>query len=578
MNLFSILKEKIVEGLKKFTELKDTTDFSKVVVEPCKDKAHGEAATNAALVLAKEAGSNPRQFAEKIKDFLEKDQDIEKIDIAGPGFVNIKLRSSFWQSILTQILKEKEHFGKTNQGGGRKINVESLSTNPTGPIHMGHCRIAVIGDVLSNLLAFVGYDVTREYYINDAGGQIDILARSVYIRYKQSLGIVIEAIPEGLYPGDYLIPVGKALAEKEGKKWLDQPEEAWLPIFRPFAVDAMMALIREDLKTIGINYDVFTSEHEVIQKGYLDKALNVLEKQNLIYTGVLEAPKGMVIEDFEQKPQTLFKSTTFGDDVDRPLKRSNGTWAYFAGDIGYHLYKYERGFNHMVLVLGGDHGGYTKRIKAAVNALSHNQVNLDAKMAQMVKVLRGGEIVRMSKRAGQFVTMREVVEEVTKDVVRFIMLTRRDEAPLEFDLTEVVEQSKENPVFYVQYAYTRGCSVLRNATEALNFNTLPDLTTVDLSLLNDESELYLIQTLALWPRSVETAANMHEPHRIAFYLQDVAHAFHSLWNKGRDQKTLRFLREDNRELSLARLAMIQAMLFVMKSGLNIIGVTPHEEM
>ena len=522
----------------------------------------------------------PREFAELLAEKLKALPIVDSVEIAGPGFVNMRLSKTFWDGCLQEILEAGESFGSSDMGKGRKKNVEFVSANPTGPMHVGHSRGAVFGDALASLLQKAGYDVTREYYINDAGAQVDVLARSAFLRYKEALGENIGAIPEGLYPGAYLIPVGKALAEKYGKVWLDKPEAEWLSVFRAFAIEKMMDMIRDDLAALGIKFDVFSSERALVEAGKIDEVIEFLRAKGLVYEGVLEPPKGKIVEDYEPHPQTLFKATLFGDDVDRALKKSNGFQTYFASDMAYHLDKYRRGFDDMIDVWGADHGGYVKRMQAAIKALTDGKAKLDMKLCQMVNLMSNGEPVKMSKRAGTFVTLRDMVDAVGKDVMRFIMLTRKNDAQLDFDVEKVKEQSKDNPVFYVNYAYARAASVRRRAREMFPNRdlSLSALAKADFSLLNDDAEVALIRLLAEFPRQVEVAAAAHEPHRIAYYLNDVASAFHGLWNKGRENADLRFLEADKPEQSLARLALIEATAVVIASGLGIFGVTPAEEM
>ena len=478
------------------------------------------------------------------------------------------------------MLRAGLSYGDSPLGGGRKVNVEYVSANPTGPLHIAHARGAVIGDALAGILIKAGYDVTKEYYINDAGAQVDTLARSAYLRYRESLGEEIGEIPSGMYPGDYLKGVGQALAERHGEKWLALPESDWLSEVRRFAIDRMMDLIREDLLVLGVDQEVFTSERALVEAGAVERAVEALREKGMVYEGLLEPPKGKPVEDWEPVPLTLFKSTEFGDDVDRPIRKSDGSWTYLAGDMANHFDKYRRGFNIQIDIWGADHSGQVKRTQAAVTALTGGEASLNVQICQLVKLQRGGREVKMSKRAGTFVTLREVIDEVGKDVVRFIMLTRKNDAPLDFDLQKVVEQSRDNPVFYVQYAHARGCSVLRHAIDELL--TIPQddaaLAEVDLNLLTDPGELALIKKLAEWPRLVEAAAEAFEPHRVAFYLQELAAQFHGLWTKGKDNAALRFLQPDDMNLSAARLAMVRAVLIVIGSGLATIGVTPIEEM
>ncbi len=583
MNIFTAIRNNILDSLNELVKdgkLPATIDASRMVAEPPRDAAHGDAATNAAMVMANQAGMKPREFAELLAEKLKALPIVDSVEIAGPGFVNMRLSKTFWDGCLQEILEAGESFGSSDMGKGRKKNVEFVSANPTGPMHVGHSRGAVFGDALASLLQKAGYDVTREYYINDAGAQVDVLARSAFLRYKEALGENIGAIPEGLYPGAYLIPVGKALAEKYGKVWLDKPEAEWLSVFRAFAIEKMMDMIRDDLAALGIKFDVFSSERALVEAGKIDEVIEFLRAKGLVYEGVLEPPKGKIVEDYEPHPQTLFKATLFGDDVDRALKKSNGFQTYFASDMAYHLDKYRRGFDDMIDVWGADHGGYVKRMQAAIKALTDGKAKLDIKLCQMVNLMSNGEPVKMSKRAGTFVTLRDMVDAVGKDVMRFIMLTRKNDAQLDFDVEKVKEQSKDNPVFYVNYAYARAASVRRRAREMFPNRdlSLSALAKADFSLLNDEAEVALIRLLAEFPRQVEVAAAAHEPHRIAYYLNDVASAFHGLWNKGRENADLRFLEADKPEQSLARLALIEATAVVIASGLGIFGVTPAEEM
>ncbi len=563
-------------------------DFARVAVEPPRDPAHGDLATNAAMVLAGAAKENPMALAERIAAALGR-HDLTSGDYHGggftaaaarPGFLNIRLDPAVWHAQLRAILKAGTAYGDSTIGGGAAVNVEFVSTNPTGPIHVGHGRGAVVGDALAALLAKAGFAVHREYYINDAGAQVDALARSTHLRYREALGEAIGAIPDGLYPGEYLAATGRALADRDGRKWLDRPEAEWLRPVGDFAVAAMIRLIRADLTALGVGFDAYVSERELVERGAVDECLAELEQRGLIYTGVLAAPKGKLPEDWEPRPLTLFRATQFGDDVDRPLKRSDGSWTYFGADIAYHRDKYRRGFKNLIDVWGADHGGHVKRMQAAVRAVTDGAATLDIKLCQLVNLLDKGEPVRMSKRAGTFVTLREVVDEVGKDVFRFIMLTRRNDQALDFDFAKVTEQSKDNPVFYVQYAHARAASVMRHAAAQLPAARLGDaaLSAAPLDRLADPLELALIRLLAGWPRVVESAAEAHEPHRIAFFLQDVAAQFHLLWTKGRDEATLRFLVAADPALTCARLALVRAVALVIASGLAVIGVTPAEEM
>ena len=583
MNLFAHFRQAVITAAAELAargELAAGLDTAAITVEPPRDPAHGDVATNAALVLAKAARQPPRALAEKLAAELKRDPAVVAAEVAGPGFINLRLAESFWLQRLRDVLVAGTAYGDSTMGNGEKVNVEYVSANPTGPLHVGHGRGAVFGDALANLLVKAGYGVTREYYVNDAGAQVDVLARSAHLRYCEALGDPIGAIPEGLYPGDYLKPVGAALAARDGARWRDVPEADWLAVLRSFTIDRMMGLIRQDLDALGIHHAVFTSERKLHDDGRVQAAIDALAAKGLIYEGVLEPPKGKKIEDWEPRPQLLFKATQFGDEVDRPLKKSDGSWTYFAADIAYHYDKYRRGFGHMIDVWGADHGGYVKRVQAAVKALTGGEGDLDVKICQLVNLLDGGQPVRMSKRAGSFVTLRDVVDEVGRDVVRFIMLTRKNDAPLDFDFQKVTEQSKDNPVFYVQYAHARAHSVMRHAREALPGADLSDLAlaAADLARLTHPAELGLIKAMANWPRQVETAAAAHEPHRIAFYLYDLAAAFHGLWNLGKEDSGLRFLIAEDAKLTLARLALVRAMAVVIASGLAVMGVTPVEEM
>jgi arginyl-tRNA synthetase len=582
MNVFADFRRAVLDAVQQLAAqqvLHEGLPLQAVTVEPPRDPSHGDLATNAAMVLAKPAKLNPRALAEKLQPLLAALPSVTAVEIAGPGFINLRLDPAHWQAQAAVILKAGTGYGDSQLGQGEPVNVEYVSANPTGPMHVGHCRGAVFGDALAALLEKAGYMVCREYYINDAGAQVDVLARSAHLRYREALGESIE-IPEGLYPGDYLKPVGAALAKQYGDKFRDAPEADWLQAFRLAATDAMMAMIREDLAALNIRHATFTSERKLHEDGLVQQAFDRLQQRDLIYTGVLEPPKGKLPEDWEARPQALFKATEFGDDIDRPLKKSDGSWTYFGADIAYHDDKYRRGFKQMIDVWGADHGGYVKRMKAAVKAMSMGEGELDIKLVQMVNLLDDGQPVRMSKRAGTFVTLRDVVDEVGKDVVRFIMLTRKNDAQLDFDFKKVTEQSKDNPVFYVQYAHARICSVLRNARTEVPTIATDDasLSGADMKRLSHEAELTLLKLLANWPRLVESAAEAHEPHRVAFFLQDVAAAFHGLWNVGRDDVTARFLIAEDLELTRARLALIRAVAIVIASGLAVMGVTPVEEM
>ncbi len=579
MNLFADIRGLVLSCLEALTAdglLPDGLDFANVAVEPPRDASHGDMATNAAMVLAKPAGLPPRQIAEALAPRLMADPRVETAEVAGPGFLNLRLAAGVWQDLVQVALQQGQAYGRSDLGKGQRVNVEFVSANPTGPMHVGHVRGAVFGDALAALLAYAGHEVTREYYINDGGGQVDVLARSAYERYREAHGLSPE-IAEGLYPGDYLKPVGEAMKAKFGDTFLDKGEQYWLAEVRDFATEAMMTMIREDLAALGVTMDVYSSEKALYGTGKIEAAIDRLRDMDLIYEGVLEPPKGKTPEDWEPREQTLFRSTAHGDDVDRPVKKSDGSWTYFAPDIAYHYDKVTRGFDLLIDVLGADHGGYVKRLKAVVAALSENRVPLDVKLIQLVKLWKKGEPFKMSKRAGTFVTLRDVVDEVGADVTRFVMLTRKNDAPLDFDFDKVLEQSKDNPVFYVQYAHARIRSVLRKAEEAGLDVSDAALAKADLAQLAHEAELAVAKKLAEWPRLVEIAAKGNEPHRVAFYLYDLASEFHSLWNRGNDLPHLRFLQEDE-AASTAKIALARATGVVISAGLGILGVTPVEEM
>jgi arginyl-tRNA synthetase len=583
MNVYNIFRDQIRAELERMAaagSLPGEVAGARFAVEPPREAGHGDMSTNVAMVLAKPAKMPPKALAEKLVTALRGKAGITGADIAGPGFINVRFRPEYWQSQVAEILRAGPGYAESDLGAGKPVNIEYVSANPTGPMHVGHGRGAVVGDALAALLAKAGHDVTREYYINDAGAQVDILARSAHLRYREAIGEAIGAIPSGLYPGNYLKPVGEALAKRDGAKWRDRPEAEWLPTFREFAVAAMMAEIKEDLAVLGVRHAIFSSELELVGSGAIRDAVADLEAKDLIYVGVLEPPKGMKPDDWEPRPQTLFLSTKFGDDVDRPLKKSDGSWTYFAADIAYHRDKFRRGFPTMVDVWGADHKGYVKRMQAAVTALTGGKGELDVRICNLVNLFEKGEPVKMSKRAGTFVTLREVIDQVGRDAVRFMMLTRGNEATLDFDLAKVLEQSKDNPVFYVQYAHARACSVLRNAAAAFPGLKLDDssLGTAHLERLTDQGELGLVKLLAGWPRVVEIAAEAHEPHRVAYFLTEVAAAFHGHWNRGNDDTGLRFIVAEDRELTQARVAMVRAIAIVIADGLNVIGVTPVEEM
>ncbi len=579
MNLFAEIRALVIDALGQLEAagtLPEGLQTRGVAVEPPRDPAHGDMATNAAMVLAKPAGMKPRDIAEALAGVLAKSDRIASADVAGPGFLNLRLSNELWQGVVGAILTAGTDFGRSATGQRKRVNVEYVSANPTGPLHVGHTRGAVFGDALASLLAFAGFDVTREYYINDGGAQVDVLARSVYLRYLEAHGQEV-AFEDGTYPGDYLIPVGEALKDKVGEAYVGKPESDWLIPVRDFATEAMMDLIREDLAALGVAMDVFYSEKSLYGTGRIEAAIEDLKSRDLVYWGTLPPPKGKKPEDWEAREQWLFRSTAYGDDEDRPVQKADGSWAYFAPDIAYHYDKVQRGFDALIDVFGADHGGYVKRMKAAVAALSQERVPLDIKLTQLVRLFKNGQEFKMSKRAGTFVTLRDVIDEVGPDVTRFMMLTRKNDAQFDFDLDAALEQSKENPVFYVQYAHARVASVLRKVAEQ-GWDASDDiLARQDLSGLTDPSELALVRKLAEWPRMVEGAADAHEPHRIAFYLYDLAGEFHALWNKGNDKPDLRFLQPDAQS-SLPKIALARAVAVVIASGLGILGVKPAEEM
>ncbi len=566
--LDSILDQLVEEG-----KLPAGLNRASVAIEPTRDPRHGDLATNAAMVLSRPAGTNPRALAEIIKPALEELPGVAGAEIAGPGFINIRLDDSVWRDELVTILAEKERYGLSTVGGNERVNVEYVSANPTGPMHMGHCRGAVVGDALARLLEAAGFRVTKEYYVNDAGSQVDTLARSAHLRYREALGEDIGEIPEGFYPGDYLKPVGEMLASEFGDRWVGRPEEEWLPIFKEKSVAAMIDLIRHDLGLLGIHHDIFASEAELQKSGMVEKTAEQLRSKGLVYEGELERPKSLDPHDeWEPTSLTLFRSTRFGDDQDRPMKKSDGSWTYFGADAAYHLQKAEKA-DHLVNIWGADHSGTVKRVQAAVTALTDGRVDLDVKLVQMVRLFRAGEPIKMSKRAGNFVTLADVVREVGKDVVRFMMLTKRSDSMLDFDFAKVIEASKDNPVFYVQYAHARVRSLQRRAAEAGLAGEGP----ADLTLLDGE-ELALVKLAAQYPRIVEGAALAHEPHRVAFYLYDLAAALHALWNRGNDDPERRFLLENNPQLSRARLELAGGIGQIIRNGLGLMGVEAAEEM
>ncbi|OCX60969.1 arginine--tRNA ligase [Thioclava sp. SK-1] len=580
MNLFAEMRVAVIAALDELVaegHLPAGLNYTNVAVEPPRDALHGDMATNAAMVLAKPAGAKPRDIAEKLAAKLAQSPRLSSAEVAGPGFLNLRLAPSIWGEVAKAALAQGAEYGRASLGEGLKVNVEYVSANPTGPMHVGHTRGAVFGDALASLLDFAGYDVTREYYINDGGAQVDVLARSAYERYREAHGLEPE-ISEGLYPGDYLIPVGTALKEKFGDSLLNKGEQYWLADVRDFSIAAMLDMIRADLAMLNVKMDVFYSEKSLYGTGQIEAALKRLDDLGLIYEGVLEPPKGKLPEDWEEREQTLFRSTKFGDDVDRPVKKSDGKWTYFAPDIAYHYTKVERGFDLLIDVFGADHGGYVKRMKAAVSALSEGRVPLDVKLIQLVKLFKKGQPFKMSKRAGTFVTLRDVVEQAGADVTRFHMLTRKNDAPLDFDFDKVLEQSKDNPVFYVQYAHARISSVMRKARDAGWDMSDARLAGADLSGMTHEAELELAKKIAEWPRLVEIAARANEPHRIAFYLYDLASDLHALWHRGNDTPSLRFFQEGDENATCAKICLARATAVVISAGLGILGVTPAEEM
>lgn len=585
MNLYALFSERISDALgelKADGTLPEDITMAGITAEPPRDPSHGDIATNAAMVLAKPAGMKPREVAEKLAALLAKGEDVADVQIAGPGFINITLAESFWPSIVKSVLESGEEFGRSDVGASEPVNVEYVSVNPTGPLHVGHGRVAVFGDALAELLKFAGYHVTTEYYINDAGAQVNALARSAFMRYREALGEDIGAIPEGDYPGDYLKPVGEALAKEHGKDLVGAEENEWMPVVRDFATSAMLDRIKDDLASLNIKQDVFFSERSLIEgeRDRVGETIEQLREKGLIYEGRLPPPKGKVPDDWEDREQTLFRASEFGDDIDRALVKSDGSYTYFASDMAYHNDKFRRGFKTMIDVWGADHGGYVKRMKAAVEALSGGEAELDVKICQLVRLFRAGEPVKMSKRAGEFVTLREVVDEVGSDSVRFIMLYRKNDAQLDFDFVKVTEQSRDNPVFYVQYAHARAYSVFRNTQDVFADLTPEGLNTQSLKfdLLNTEEELSLIKRISQFPRVIEAAAVAHEPHRVAFYLHELAGDFHSLWNRGKELPQLRFINPADRDLTEVRVALVAAVAAVLATGLKILGVQPIREM
>ncbi len=586
MHLFQTAKDAIIEALSNAVKAGDLPETAKegnlaaITAEPPRDSSHGDIATNIAMVLAKPAGMNPRAFAEKLLPHLNHWDTLEKAEIAGPGFINLTLKPQALYALIPAIMDAGIGYGNSQIGNGQRVNVEYVSANPTGPMHIGHARGAIVGDVIAMLLIKTGHDVTKEYYINDAGAQVDILARSAHLRYRQQCGEAIDAIPEGFYPGEYLVDVAENFYSRWGNAYQHVPEEEWLPVLRDFALECMMALIRADLEALGVAHDVFTSEAAIARSGAIAKTIERLNQKGLVYRGVLEPPKGTQPEDWEAREQLLFKSTSYGDDMDRALEKSNGTHTYFAADVAYLQHKLDRGFTALVLGLGADHGGYVKRMKAATDALSESKVGIDILLHQLVNLTDNGQPVKMSKRAGTFVTAREVVDAVGKDVLRFLMLTRKAEATLDFDLKLAKEQSRDNPVFYVQYAHARIYSVIRNAHTAMADLKTRDLHRADehFHLLSAPEELALLKKMAEWPRIVEAAALHREPHRVTYYLTELAEQFHQLWHSGNANPDLRFIREDDLNLTHARLALIKACATTIASGLQVMGVEPVMQM
>jgi arginyl-tRNA synthetase len=577
---FSVVVQAILADLAASGTLPTGLDTSRVVVEAPRDVTHGDLATNAAMVLSKPASMKPRDLAELLVPRLVAHPEVLGAEIAGPGFINLRLTEGFWRDRLKDVLVAGAAYGESDEGKGKRVNVEYVSANPTGPLTAGHARGAVVGDAIANLLAKTGHEVCREYYINDAGAQVDVLARSAFLRYREALGETIAEIPPGFYPGEYLKAVGQALAERDGAKWRDLPEAEWLPEVRTFAVAKMMAAIESDLGALGIHMDRFSSERALVEAGAVKRALAELEGRGLLYTGILEPPKGKQLDDWEPREQLLFRSTQFGDDVDRPLAKADGSFTYFANDIAYHFDKFSRGYPTLIDIVGADHGGWVKRITAAVVALTDGKAAIDIKLCQLVNLLQDGQPVKMSKRSGTFVTLRDIIDEVGRDVVRFIMLTRRNDQTLDFDFAKVTEQSKDNPVYYVQYAHARCRSVLRLAEKQYGAGILSSesLLAADIDRLDSPEELDMIRRMAAWPAVVSGAADAHEPHRIAFYLYDLAASFQQLYARGNNNATLRFLLENDRSLTIARLALVQSVATVIAGGLRLIGVEPVEEL
>ncbi len=584
MNIFEYFRKEILRIITSFSEegaLPKNLDVSLIKFELSKNLAHGDLASNAALVLSRSVGEEPKEIASLLAGELRKIGHVEEVGIAGPGFINLTLENKFWHEQLRQILSAGTAYGDANFGNGDKVNVEYVSANPTGPLHIAHARGAVFGDVISNLLEKVGYSVTREYYINDAGAQIAALGRSAHMRYCQALGDDIGEMPEGLYPGEYLIGIGQELAKFYGDKWQKKPEIEWLNLFSEFSSAKMMELIRADLSALGVYQEVFTSEREVVDAGWVDQMFSFLKEKNLVYTGVLSRPKGSGAQNnWEKRPQVLFRATRFGDSSDRALKKTNDEWTYFASDIANHFLKFNRGFRRMINIWGADHAGYIDRMKAAVSGITEGKGQLEVKLCQIVHLKKAGRPVRMSKRSGDFVTLRSVIDEIGKDIIRFIMLTRSNDSQMDFDLEKVVEQTRDNPVFYVQYAHARCCSILRHASQHFPKKDLDpvSLAAAELGKIRNRSELNIIKTLSAWPQVVESAAISLEPHRVVFYLYDLASLFHALWNKGKEEADLKFLNPRDPELTRCRLALVESVRSVIASGLHLVGVEPLQEL
>lgn len=583
MDIFAIFSKRVVDALN--TQFPDDDRLqpllARVVVEPPRDPGHGDLSTNAAMVVAKPLGKSPREIATALASHFENDADVASVEVAGPGFINFRLHNRIWLQMLSEVAAKGADFGKADIGKGTKVNVEYVSANPTGPMHVGHTRGAVYGDALASLMEFCGFDVTREYYLNDAGGQVDVLARSAFLRYREALGENIGEIPQGLYPGDYLVPVGQALAATFGDSLKEQPESEWLEKVKTITLAAMVELIKADLAKLGITHEVFFSEKTLHgSDGQIAKTLAWLREKGLVYQGKLEPPKGKLPDDWEDREQTLFRATDFGDDTDRALVKSDGSFTYFASDIAYHRDKYLRGFNEQIIVLGADHSGYIKRLQAAVKAISGGEAAIDVRICQLVRLLRNGEPVKMSKRSGELVTLADVVDEVGRDAVRFMLLYRRNDASLDFDFALVKEQTRDNPVFYVQYAHARACSIFRNAAREVSTLDVSQkaLQQIDFEPINTPEEMELVRIIGQWPRLVASAAAAHEPHRIAFYLNELASGLHGLWAKGKDNPNLRFVNAEDMTLTLARLGLVNAVRQVLSNGLTILGVSAPQEL